>query len=31
VRGEARNHVDNAIRKYNAAVESFNRRVRGGS
>ncbi|AMN41914.1 hypothetical protein RHPLAN_34820 [Rhodoplanes sp. Z2-YC6860] len=30
VRGEARNQVENAAREYNAAVESFNRRVRGG-
>ena len=30
VRGEARNQVEGTIRNYNAAVESFNRRVRGG-
>ena len=31
VRGEARNQVEHAAREYNAAVEGFNRRVRGGS
>ena len=31
VRGEARNQVAHALREYNGAVESFNRRVRGGS
>jgi len=31
VRGEARKQVEDATREYNAVVESFNRRVRGGS